>query len=238
MGKIEKYSSAEQVSGAPKGSTENHYTMEEYESLLDKGIWPGGYVEGLGYVIKEVVVKPSGHTSGESFWGSLYDSFSSWIGSMFGSDETYDENMHPNYDENTSNGSTYANPYPQGPKTYKERAYLHSLAEGIGINACFDYDCGVNISGYKMSASASVNPMNFRGRDFFACVKVIVNGSEFVYPMSHNIGGSITQYGYTSLGFCDIELPKVRGARVILYIGFMYDSGIGWSSGKHEITVH
>lgn len=238
MGKIEKYSSAEQVSGAPKGSTENPYTMEEYESLLDKGIWPGGYVEGLGYVIKEVVVKPSGHTSGESFWGSLYDSFSSWIGSMFGSDETYDENMHPNFDENNNgNGSSYGNPYPQGTKTFKDKAYCFSFGEGIGINGSFYYNCGVKINGYRMYVGASVQPINFVGREFSANVVVTADGHEFTYPLSSYSGGYITSDCYTAIGSCDVELPKARSASIVLHIGYLYDTGIGWLSGLSKITI-
>lgn len=50
---------AQDGGSAPKGSASNPYTQSEYESMLEAGTWPGGYVEGLGYCMKEVVITGS-----------------------------------------------------------------------------------------------------------------------------------------------------------------------------------
>ncbi|MCM1372769.1 MAG: hypothetical protein NC113_05475 [Bacteroides sp.] len=61
MTKIEIYSvsAPNDGSNAPKGTANNPYTESEYESMVENGTWPGGYVEGLGYCLKEVVVDGS-----------------------------------------------------------------------------------------------------------------------------------------------------------------------------------
>ncbi len=62
-------------SNAPKGSVNNPYTQVEYESMLAAGTWTEGYVEGMGYVLPEVVVTPS---SGGGYSGSDTDSSDPW----------------------------------------------------------------------------------------------------------------------------------------------------------------
>ncbi len=101
MSTSNNYSSEEQINGAPKGSANNPYTVSEYNEMLIDGTWKGGFVQGMGYVLQDVVVKGSKHTSNSSgFWGSLFDvwdSLCSSCSSLFGSDnEDYD--THPSYD--------------------------------------------------------------------------------------------------------------------------------------------
>ena len=61
MTQIKAYGSTPQSSGsdAAKGSVDNPYTEAEYEALLENDTWPGGYVEGLGYCGKAVIVTAS-----------------------------------------------------------------------------------------------------------------------------------------------------------------------------------
>lgn len=70
MKTIKMYSANAQSSdgGATKGSSGNPYTQEEYESMLDAGTWPGGYVQGMGYVLPCVEVW--GSSSGSSDYDS------------------------------------------------------------------------------------------------------------------------------------------------------------------------
>ena len=74
MEKIKLYIAKAQSnnSGAAKGTAENPYTEEEFETMLDNGTWPGGYVQNMGYVMKEVVVSSSYPDSG------VVDSDDSW----------------------------------------------------------------------------------------------------------------------------------------------------------------
>ena len=44
---------------APKGSSTNPYTQAEYEAMLDADTWQGGYVEGMGYCMKQVTITES-----------------------------------------------------------------------------------------------------------------------------------------------------------------------------------
>lgn len=58
MAKIKLYIAKVQSnnSDAAKGTTDNPYTEAEYEAMLNNGTWPGGYVQNLGYCVKEVVI--------------------------------------------------------------------------------------------------------------------------------------------------------------------------------------
>lgn len=74
MAKIKLYAAIPQGndSGASKGSSSNPYTEAEYESMLNNGTWQGGYVQDLGYVMKEDVASSSYPDSG------VVDSDDSW----------------------------------------------------------------------------------------------------------------------------------------------------------------
>ena len=61
MTKIKLYVTKTQSdkSSTAKGTVDNPYTETEYESMLNNGTWQGGYVQNLGYCLKEVVVSSS-----------------------------------------------------------------------------------------------------------------------------------------------------------------------------------
>ena len=42
-----------------KGTVTNPFTQEEYNSLCHTGEWPGGYVEGNGYIVSQYIVLPT-----------------------------------------------------------------------------------------------------------------------------------------------------------------------------------
>lgn len=71
--------STQSNNNSPKGSINNPYTQEEFESFED-GTWPGGWVEGMGYVIPQVNINGSRSSSSDPYssgsdpsdpWGSL-----------------------------------------------------------------------------------------------------------------------------------------------------------------------
>ena len=95
MSIIKPYKAKSQNEGnSPKGSIDNPYSESEYNSMLDNGTWPGGYVEGLGYCLPGVDVITS-----------MPDS-DSWGGSdSWGSEETHTPHPQPdNPDTPSGNG--------------------------------------------------------------------------------------------------------------------------------------
>ena len=69
-----------------KGTQTNPYTQEEFFYLLDLECWPGGWVEGMGYVITNILI--TGSTSEEGLWGwdvqDLSGNFLNHFGEYFG----------------------------------------------------------------------------------------------------------------------------------------------------------
>lgn len=78
MDKIKSYSrSSQSGSTSPKGSSSNPYTQEEYYDIIDNGKhWPGGFVEGLGYISEEVCIYGSYNFFSSFSWDSFEDSMS------------------------------------------------------------------------------------------------------------------------------------------------------------------
>ena len=66
-----------------KGTQTNPYTQEEFYSLLDLGIWSGGWVEGMGYAIPQTTITSDYLIDSE--W-LLWDSWASW---EYGDSSTY-----------------------------------------------------------------------------------------------------------------------------------------------------
>lgn len=65
MDKIKVYSNSS--SGYAKGSYENPYTRKEYDDIMNSDAdWPGGFVEGIGYVAADTVI--TGSSSLEDSW--------------------------------------------------------------------------------------------------------------------------------------------------------------------------
>lgn len=85
MAKIKLYIAKAQSnnSGAAKGTAENPYTEAEYEEMLNNGTWPGGYVQNLGYCMKEVVISSSYPSSSDD----LEFSDDAWSSQDFGSSD-------------------------------------------------------------------------------------------------------------------------------------------------------
>ena len=72
--------------GGGLGDSDNPYTWEMAEWMMDNGYWTGGYVEGRGYCFAEAVV--TGNSSGNSgssseFWDSSGNT--NWGSGMSGS---------------------------------------------------------------------------------------------------------------------------------------------------------
>lgn len=66
---------------SPKGSAENPYSREEFDNYGDN--WPGGYVEGLGYVAADNIINGSSSSeSSYSDYSSEDDSLSGSLSSM------------------------------------------------------------------------------------------------------------------------------------------------------------
>ena len=66
----------------PKGSINNPYSLDEFNSMCDNGTWNGGYVEGMGYCLPTIEVTtsmPGSDSSDDSDpWGS--DTSCPWSG--------------------------------------------------------------------------------------------------------------------------------------------------------------
>lgn len=76
MSTIEQYSTSN--GGVMTSTSVKIYTQEEYEEMLEAGTWTGGNVEGLGYVLGEVIVEGSLSSSefegSEDSWNDPFDS--------------------------------------------------------------------------------------------------------------------------------------------------------------------
>ena len=69
-------------STSPKGSYDNPYTEDEFNSMSAAGTWTGGWVDGMGYVGLTVEVTPSSDSFSDSDswsdpWGSMSDPWGS-----------------------------------------------------------------------------------------------------------------------------------------------------------------
>ncbi|MCD8317455.1 MAG: hypothetical protein LUC45_00705, partial [Paraprevotella sp.] len=126
--------------------------------MVEAGTWEGGYVEGMGYCMKQVTVT-----------ASYPDSDSSGSDDSWPSEDSEDEDHHyptpptgggggggsshggggGGTSGGTNNPANKPNPYPQTTKTVKDVALLYALVEGMGGQATFVYEYTVNISGYR-----------------------------------------------------------------------------------------
>ena len=66
----------------PKGSINNPYSLDEFNSMCDNGTWNGGYVEGMGYCLPTIEVTtsmPGSDSSDDSDpWGVGYELSMEW----------------------------------------------------------------------------------------------------------------------------------------------------------------
>lgn len=194
----------------------------------------------MGYVLQDVVAKGSKHTSNSSgFGGSIvdtWDSFWSSCSSLFSSDnENYD--THPSHDSGFIDNTKKIH-YPQGSQTKRGRKYLYSNAEGIGVNATFDYIIGISITDYTLFVSASYQPINFTNRFFTANLIIKHNGQEYIHPLSPTLQGDIVQAGYNLIGNCTVGLPSTGTVNITLKVVFNYDTGIGYRNDSAEFQIY
>lgn len=259
MKKLKVYSASTQSGNgtAAKGSASNPYTKEEYEAMLDNDTWPGGYVEGLGYCLKGVTVTPSSSNSGSGSWGSgsMFDYWSSmdssypwdsnpmdYLSSLYPSDTengngtgsgTGNSNSGNHNSGSGGHGRNICNKYPQISKTIKGYSGGWKLVENIGFQTGFNYQYSVKITGFSMYISASVYPINFTDRTFWASVS-INNGTAKDLTLDSN--GYAVGSSWTPLGFIEINLPKYGNVMVDLHIGYNHNTGTGRTNDA--ITIH
>ena len=262
MAKIKLYIAKAQSSnsGAAKGTAENPYTEAEYEAMLNNGTWPGGYVQNLGYCMKEVVISSSYPGSSDD----LEFSDDSWSSQDFGSSDFGSDPLDNSGDGgstkpsgtggsgNNNNGGNQGgnnngghsgggtiNPYPQKSWTISDTAWLYHLVENVGLRASFNYHCGVRISGYTMSIGVDVNPGSFDERQFWAVAVVVCNGNEKRYRLTYkNNPGYIYPAGRSVIGDTSFLLPESGTVTVDLYIGYNYDTGIGHTNNSKKVRIY
>lgn len=249
MTKIKIYNlstSSTDEGGNEKGSISNPFTVAEYEALLNAGDWKGGFVEGLGFCLPQVVVTPSGASfpSGVSYydsWTFSDSSYDSW---------GYDGDNGNNNGSNTGggqgdnnhndNGDSDSNsPYPQINETQEGIALLYKGTSGIGMQSTFLYKYTIRIIGYTMFVSVSVSSVNFNSRNFWATAVLQGNGNKkFHFPLSRDRHDTLSETGWTLVGNVYIELPKSGNATAWLYIGYNHDSGAGYVNDSTELRIY
>lgn len=255
MKKIKVYSVCAQSGNdtAAKGSASNPYTQKEYETMLDNDTWPGGYVEGLGYCLKGVTVTASSSNSGSGGSSSMFDYWSSMDSDPWNSNPMdYISSMSPsetgkesgcgtgknNSGQGGGNGNhrgNDCNTYPQISKTIKGYSGGWKLVENIGFKTGFDYQYSVKITGFSMYISASVYPINFSDRVFWATVS-INNGTQKELKLDTNdyaVGSS-----WIPIGFIEIDLPKYGNVIVNLHIGHNHNTGAGHTNDAITIPIY
>ena len=122
------------------------------------------------------------------------------------------------------------NPYPQITKEFNHLVLSYGLVEGVGIQATFVFHCVFSIKGYIMKVSVDILPPHvIKGREYYANVEVKKgNNTPTSYKLSRH-GEYITLPGHYVIGDCSFELPKSGNITVTLYVGYIYDTGGGFS---------
>ena len=123
------------------------------------------------------------------------------------------------------------NPYPQITKEFNHLALSYDLVESVGIQATFVCHCVFSIKGYIMKVSVDILPPHvISGREYYANVEVKAgNNTTTSYKLSRH-GEYITLPGHYVIGDCSFELPKSGNTTVTLYVGYIYDTGGGFSA--------
>ncbi len=226
--------------GNGKGTADNPYTISEFYAFSEDE-WPGGYVEGLGFVAKYAIIEgvsDSQHSSSTTEsdysllsypWGS---SDFSWPIDMFGSsiseyvdDENNDNNTGSHGNSGSGNsgsgssGSIIYNKYPQGTITHREFELRYDMWENLGFTSSFLYNCILSISDRNMHVYAEIvyprSDIQYSGK-----VILYVNGIEHSsYPLAQQTGTYYVAEGHQPIGVCNLELPRYGSVKVVLYIG-------------------
>lgn len=104
------------ATNSSKGTKDNPFTVEEYNSMLENGTWTGGYVQGFGYCMKSLDVygsssdfcSESDDCSNDGFFSySDDDPYNPSNDSTNNSDESYNDDCAGGYggDNGSSNNS-------------------------------------------------------------------------------------------------------------------------------------
>lgn len=144
--------SAQSNSSSPKGSINNPYTMSEFNDF-ENGTWPGGYVEGLGYVAPDVNIWGSHSSSSDpDSWGSdASDPWGSDTSDPWGSNGSHANSGNTgggggggtagggNAGGTTSGNSGNNSPTNSSYSINKATTYLTTHAETNSIGKCAKY---------------------------------------------------------------------------------------------------
>lgn len=259
MTKIKLYVTKTQSdkSSTAKGTVDNPYTEAEYESMLNNGTWQGGYVQNLGYCLKEVVVSSSypdsWYIDSEDSWP--FDDFDSWSDpstNIGGDGATGQSETGGSWGNNTGSqggslppgsggpsSTTPKNPYPQVSISGRKNAIKFALVENVGLQASYNCRYTARITGYNLSLSAGIQRTNFEGKEFWAIARVrLPNQQPIDYKLTYDSQGYIYGTGWSVIGSCTITLPKDGNVQVELIIGYQYDSGIGYSNQSCSIEIY
>lgn len=121
MSKIRKYTakSVSNENSHQKGSQENPFSLDEFNSFPE-GEFPGGFVDGMGYVVGDTIIYGSLYLSDFGF-SSFEDSYGSSPINPFDVDKENEEdtsNESPSNENNNSNGNTTIETWEEGNNTY------------------------------------------------------------------------------------------------------------------------
>ncbi|MCM1311780.1 MAG: hypothetical protein NC206_05015 [Bacteroides sp.] len=124
--------SAQSNSNSPKGSIDNPYTLTEFYDY-ENGAWPGGYVEGLGYVPPDTVIWGSQSSSSDpDSWGSdISDPWGSDTSDLWGSDGS---SSNPGNTGGGGGGGTTGGGRPGGTTSGNNTTNKNPVADVLSVS--------------------------------------------------------------------------------------------------------
>ena len=216
MTEIKKYSisssneSTNQNSGAAKGTKDNPYTVEEYNSFAD-GTWPGGFVEGIGYVLADIVVVGSRSSSSSSSGSNSSDPWGS------GSDPWGSNGSNPN-GSGTGGGTT------GGGTTGGGTTGGGTTGGGSGTTVIYSPD----FSGYqKTDPRGCLN----RCKEMLSAANCTLSGGEITMMNSDRNGRATTPTSDVSSGINYINSQLKMGHPVIVAVDYQPGTSMGSRKG-------
>lgn len=236
--------STQSNNNSPKGSINNPYTQEEFESFED-GTWPGGWVEGMGYVIPQVNIDGSRGSSSDPYssgsdpsdpWGSL--SSDPWA-----SDGSNPNGNNPGGGGGGNSGGTgrpgtsggtgsanQSNKYPQISESYRRVSPTYGLTENLGIQGFFNYEYTIKITGNSIYVYVDVLDADLHKDKLFSGeVSVYKDGTLFGSAyLAKPTGDYMYQQGTIPVGSCIQELPKTGKIKVKLWLSYTINTGSGY----------
>ncbi|KGI22888.1 hypothetical protein [Hoylesella timonensis] len=226
MEKIKLYIAKAQSnnSDAAKGTAENPYTEEEFETMLDNGTWPGGYVQNMGYVMKEVVVSSSYPDSG------VVDSDDSWSWSdpWDSSSDPWDSSSEP-WDGTNSSGNS-GNNHNGGSQGVDVNSGGHGGGGVIsGNKPVSDVIPTSAFKGYRDSDKAGC--LN-RCREMLATANCELTGSEIAMANYDSNGRATTATDNYKSGLAYIDSQLRQKKPVIVAVDYKEKTSLG--SGRKD----